>query len=221
MSFEPNHGQTDPRVRFLARGKGYILFLTSTEAVLALGETPRRALRMKLLGTHRAPAAAGRGLLPGKSHYFLGNDPARWRSDVPAYERVEYKDVYPGVDLLFYGSEGELEYDFVVAPGSDPSRIAMGFSGVRKVRIDAAGNLVLMTRRGEVIQRKPAVYQVLGGTRRGVAGRYVLRGRRRVGFEVARYDTRRPLVIDPVLSYSTYLGGSGADAGHAIAVEVP
>jgi hypothetical protein len=216
--FEPNLGQTDPRVRFLARGGGYVLFLTPTEAMIAPGGA-RQALRMKLVDADPSAPIAGSGLLPGTSHYFVGNEPAAWVCNVPSYERVAYHGVYPGVDLLYYGNEGKLEYDFVVAPGADPRRIELEFSGVASLRLDASGHLLLRTRDGELVQHKPVVYQVVAGARRDVAGRYVVRGKRRVGFKVARYDRTKPLRIDPILSYSTYLGGGDTDAGHAITVD--
>ena len=217
IGFEPNRGQTDPEVRFISRGRGYVLFLTSREVVLALGTEPG-PLRMRLAGA-RPAATSGEGARPGKSHYFLGNDPAGWRLDVPSYERVRYEEVYPGVDLLFYGNRGELEYDFVVSPGRDPRRIELELSGARALSLDGEGNLVLTVEGGILLWRKPVAYQVDGGVRHEVASRYVRRGGRRVGFEVARYDPTRPLVIDPTLSYSTYLGGGGADSGHAITVD--
>jgi hypothetical protein len=217
IGFEPNRGQTDGRVLFLARGRGYGLFLTATEIVLALG-TARTPLRVRLSGAREA-ALHGEGLLPGKSHYFVGRDPARWRLDVPSYERVRYEGLYPGVDMLFYGNRGELEHDFVVAPGRDPRPIELEISGATGMHLDRDGNLVLETPAGTLLWRKPVAYQFDGGERRVVESGYALRGRRRVGFELARYDRARPLVIDPVLSYSTFLGGAGADAGHAIAVD--
>jgi hypothetical protein len=218
IAFEPNLGQTDPQARFLARGRGYVLFLTPREAVLALPQAGP-PLRMRLAGAQEAKLA-GEGLLPAKSHYFLGSDPARWQEDVPSYEQVRYDAVYPGIDLVFYGHEGELEYDFLMAPGADPRRVAMDLSGVTAMRVDREGNLVLTTGGGPIVWRKPVAYQVLDGERRAVESRYAVRGRRRVGFEVAAYDRTRPLVVDPVLSYSTFLGGGGSDAGHAVAVDV-
>jgi hypothetical protein len=215
--FEANHGQADGRVRFLARGRGYRLFLTGDEAVLdfAGGRTP---LRLRPAGA-RPAALRGEGPLPGRSHYFAGQDPGRWVVNVPSFERVRYEAVYPGVDLVFHEREGRLEYDFEVGPGQDPGRVALEVSGARSLRIDAEGRLVLATREGEVVWRKPVAYQLRGSERLLVESRYVRRGRRRVGFAVGAYDRSRPLVIDPVLAYSTHLGGGGADAGHAIAAD--
>ncbi len=243
LSFEANEGQTDNRVDFLSRGSGYTLFLTPTEAVLALRKpvasnrprrdngTPRNAeaeqapaaptavLRMKLVGANPSPRVTGLEELPGKSNYFLGNDPDKWHTDVPNYARVQYQDVYPGVDLVYYGNQRQLEYDLVVAPGADPDAIALSFDGVEKLRIDAQGDLVLETAGGEIRQHKPLVYQEVDGIRREIAGSYVLNGGYQVGFQVAAYDAGKPLIIDPVLVYSTYLGGSARDRGRGIAVD--
>jgi hypothetical protein len=217
LAFEQNLGQSDPRARFLARGRGYALFLTPSEAVLAFPHAGP-PLRMRLRGAQDA-TVAGEGPLPGTSHYFVGSDPARFRKNVPSFERVRYASVYPGIDLVFYGHEGELEYDFVVAPGRDPRRVSMDLSGVNAMRVDGQGNLVLATGAGPVVWRKPVAYQVWDGERRPVESRYVVRGKRRVGFQVAAYDRTRPLVVDPTLAYSTYHGGSGADIGHAIGLD--
>src|SRR2546427_1923700 len=149
----------------------------------------------------------------------MGSDPANWRTDVPTYAKVRYKNVYPGIDLIYYGTQRQLEYDFVVSPGADPKRIRLGFQGVDKLEVDAQGDLVLHTATGVIRQRKPVIYQEVEGARREIAGGYVLEGARRVGFRVAAYDARRPLVIDPALFYSTYLGGNSSDEGLAIAVD--
>ncbi|MGH9784500.1 MAG: SBBP repeat-containing protein, partial [Terriglobia bacterium] len=242
LSFEANQGQTDSRVQFLSRGHGYSLFLTPTESVLTLrgpaeagsagSQTVPRAvktaapssnrsavLRMKLLGANPAPQATGLEELPGKSNYFLGNDPKQWRTNVPNYGKVRFAGVYPGVDLVYYGNQRQLEYDFVVAPGADPSAIRLGFAGAERLEIDPQGELALETPAGEVRWHKPVVYQEVGGVRQMVDGHYVRKGEETVGFEIASYDPRHPLIIDPVLIYSTYLGGSAFDAGVGIAVD--
>jgi hypothetical protein len=228
LRFEPNHGQTDERVKFLARGTGYALFLTSTESVLVLRtpegahaagpSRPSKVLRMKLLSGDAHANIAGREELPGKSHYFKGKDAKKWRTNVPQYARVEYQGVYPGVSLMYYGNQGQLEYDFVVSPGADPSVIRLGFEGAERMHLDAGGNLVLSLPGGEVVQKAPVVYQEVGGARKAVEGRFVLQGET-LGFEVGAYANDRPLVIDPVLVYSTYLGGTGHDEGAKIAVD--
>src|SRR5438128_5746891 len=239
LSFEANQGQTEPQVKFLSRGSGYTLFLTSTEAVLMLTKTDAHAkhripgearlvepekgagtvLRMKLLGANPAPAVAGVGELPGKSNYFVGNDQKKWRANVPTYAKVEYRDVYPGVNLVYYGNQRQLEHDFVVSPGADPKIITLAFEGVDGVAIDGLGDLVLRADGGEVRLRKPFVYQDHDGQRAVIPTRYVLKAERQVAFEVAAYDATELLIIDPVLAYSTYLGGSATDIGHGIAVD--
>src|SRR5438445_533450 len=239
LSFEANQGQTEPQVKFLSRGSGYTLFLTSTEAVLMLTKTDAHAkhripgearlvepekgagtvLRMKLLGANPAPAVAGVGELPGKSNYFVGNDPKKWRTNVSTYAKVDYREVYPGVNLVYYGNQRQLEHDFVVSPGADPKVITLAFEGVDGVAIDALGDLVLRTVGGEVRLRKPVVYQEQNRQRAVIPTRYVLTAEHQVAFEVAAYDATKPLIIDPVLVYSTYLGGSGSDASSGIAVD--
>ena len=241
LSFEANQGQTHKDVRFLSRGPGYSLYLTASEAILVLlrpnsegkqdgRSTPRRreapaqtmpvALRMSIVGAAPAPLVGGLEELPGKANYFIGKDPAKWRTDVPTYAKVHYREVYPGIDLVYYGNQRQLEYDFVVAPGADPRKVVLGFKGADKLEIDAQGDLVLHIPGGAIRQHKPVVYQEIDGTRQEVTGSYVLRGATRVGFHVAAYDRSRPLIIDPVvLSYSTYLGGSGNESGSGIAVD--
>ncbi|MBZ5652305.1 MAG: SBBP repeat-containing protein [Acidobacteriia bacterium] len=219
LRFEPNQGQTDPRVNFLARGAGYGLFLTPDQAILTLHPPSKNpaVVRMQLAGANRAAAAAGASPLPGKSNYFIGNDAAKWHRNIPQFARVRYQDVYPGVDLVYYGSQGQLEYDFEVAPGADPSSIAWRFQGQEKARLDGGGNLVLATGNGEVRLNAPRIYQQFGAEQRPVAGRFAFRQDGKVGFELAAYDRRRALVIDPVLTYSTYFGGSGSEACSGIA----
>ena len=231
LRFEPNLGQSDAPVRFLSRGKGYTLFLAPQEAVLSLQRPPSDGtemsggdvLRMRLLHSNQDPDIVGLDALPGKSHYFTGNDPQRWHSDVPHYARVRYREVYPGIDLVYYGtSQRRLEYDFVVAPGTDASSIRLRFEGAESLRLDESVNLLLETAGGEVVQEAPIAYQVINGVRREVESRYVFLGTgpaRDVRFRMGPYDRAHSLVIDPVLSYSTYLGGSDNDFGNGIAVD--
>src|SRR6267378_1512436 len=246
LHFEANRGQTHKDVRFLSRGPGYSLYLTSGEAVLMLtrpnpdekkrdvrsrrergAQTPVKsvALRMSLVGAAPEPVVSGLEEQPGTANYFIGKDPAKWLTKVPTYARVHYRDVYPGIDLVYYGNQRQLEYDFVVAPGADPKKIVLGFKGVDKLQIDARGELVLHAAGGDIRQHKPVIYQNIDGSRREIAGGYVRKGANRAGFQVAAYDRSQPLVIDPVLAYSTYLGGSGfngsgLDLGVGIAVDV-
>jgi hypothetical protein len=218
-------GAGDAAVKFFARGQGYSLFLTPAEAVLALSEismaTPPQAavVRMRLVDVNRQPQVTGLDSLAGTSNFFIGNDPAQWQHDVPNYARVKYTAVYPGIDQIYYGNQRQLEYDFVVAAHADPTRIVLAFDDVDAIRLDVEGNLVLETTHGDMTQQKPVIYQDINGKRQAVAGRYALGAGNRVGFEIDSYDRRHPLVIDPVLSYATYLGGNNNDVGHAIALD--
>jgi|GEM_PF-749227 len=231
LSFVANDGQTDSRVKFISRGGGYSLFLTSTEAVLALskpqagkrgaatkGNTPSHqlmadqlcALSMKLIGVQADPRLEGLDELPGKVNYLVGNDAGKWRTNVPTYSKVKYQSIYPGVDLVYYGNQQQLEYDFIVSPGADPGVIKIAFQGIQKLGFGKQGNLVLRMKGGDVSLQKPYVYQEVNGQRLEITSRYVLQSQHQVGFQIGDYDKNRPLIIDPVLVYSTYLGGTNA-----------
>ncbi len=221
ISFEPNQGQSAPQVKFQTRGRGYGLYLTATEAVLALSPSSKRdrgaIVQMQLAGANPNPAPTGTERLPGHSNYFIGNDPSQWRRNIPQFARVEYHQVYPGVDLAFYGRQGRLEYDFAVAPGSDPGRIELNFDGTKALTLAANGDLVLDLEGRDIRFQAPRISQESGGGRRTIAGSFALRGNNGVGFEVGEYDHSRTLVIDPVLAYSTHLGGPGGESCGAIA----
>lgn len=230
LSFEPNVGQTDGEVNFLARGEGYSLYLTPTQAVLDLTQSASEAagkpsqlgsatLGMQLVGANDEAQATGLDLLPSKSNYVLGNDISKWRTNVANYGQVRYSDVWPGISATYYGNQRQLEYDFAVAPGADPRAIELSFSGSESISIDGGGNLVLATASGEVVEHAPVVYQQAAAGRDVVSARYEIRADGNVGFAVGAYDARVPLVIDPVLSYATYLGGSNSDVGQSIAVD--
>jgi hypothetical protein len=218
MVFEPNQGQTDSQVKFLARGSNYGLFLTANEAVLALHKSPKQVtvLRMALAHANANASVAGTDLLPGKSNYFIGNDPSKWHRNIAQFAKVRYQDVYPGVDVVYYGNQGRLEYDVEVAPNADPNQVAMQFPGTEKLSLNPQGELLIATGDGEVRMQAPKIYQKVGEQQKPVNGRFVLRAANEVGFEIADYDRSRTLVIDPVLVYSTYLGGSGNEACSAI-----
>ncbi|MEN6533226.1 MAG: SBBP repeat-containing protein [Bryobacteraceae bacterium] len=216
LRFEANTGQTDKQVRFYTKSSDYTLFLTGRESVLAAG---KRTLRMSLRGGNPEPLVEGVNKLRSRSDYFLGNRPDRWTKGVPHYSRVAYRNVYPGIDLLYYGLERRVEHDFIVSPGSVPSRIHMQFSGADKMSLDAAGDLVMTLGREQVRQLKPVAYQEIGGERNSVEVSYRLLGKNEVGFSVGRYDASQPLVIDPVLVYSSYIGGSKTDVATAVAVD--
>ena len=235
LSFETNQGQTDRRVKFLSRSAGKTLFLTSTEAVLVLASREKNdqgssrmgnaksltsresVLRMKLLGANRDAEVTGLERLPGKSNYFIGNDPAKWRTGLTEYRKVRYREVYPGVELVYYGNQRELEFDFVVAPGADPGNIRLAIEGAR-IAIDDRGDALLRSDDSEIRLRKPHLYQQVGEQKIDIGGRYVLKGRE-LRFAVANYHHDLTLTIDPQLAYSTYLGGSGSDGGTGIAVD--
>ncbi|MGR9085796.1 MAG: DUF7948 domain-containing protein [Gammaproteobacteria bacterium] len=261
LSFIANWGQTDHRVRFLARGPGFSLFLTPTEAVLALHKTkaaetnwkrvsaiaaekmpvlpgqssPDSAtFRMRFPGGNPHSKISGLDEMSGKVNYFRGKDPGQWRSGMPTYAKTRYEAVYPGVDLIFYGNQRQLEFDFVVAPGVDPGSVKFAFDGAKQVTVDARGDLLLHAKAADVRFRKPVAYQTIAGQRREVAVRFVLdyeryspksefRGNAKrlpeIGFQVAAYDASETLVIDPVLAYSGYLGGDDYDSATAIAVD--
>jgi hypothetical protein len=205
LRFEANQGQTDPSVKFLSRVSNATVFLTADEAVVRSANT---VLRMRLQTANRAAAVEGEQELPGPTRYYR---PGVTTAAVPTYQRVKYSSVYPGVDLVYYGNRQELEYDFVVHPGADPRRIALAFPGTQHVSVDEDGALVLGTRRGAWRHRRPLVYQESRGGRHTVPGQYELRADHTVAFRLGAYDRSRPLVIDPVLAYSTYLSGSNSD----------
>lgn len=254
FSFEANQGQTDPEVKFLARGPGYSLFLKPTEAVLTLhkpnpkpdklslpgGEKARprgesagdrpvisTAIRMTLAGASPDARLEGADALPGQVNYLKGNDPKQWKTGIPTYAKVKASQVYPGIDLVYYGNPQQLEYDFVVAPGADPKQIRWAFEGLdqplkSKPEIDEQGNLLLKTASGDFRVRKPVVYQEIGGRRRAIEGIFALRESgeaAEIGFRLAGYDPSYAVVIDPEVVFSTYLGGSNTDSGTAIAVD--
>jgi uncharacterized protein (TIGR03437 family) len=214
LSFEPNQGQLAAPVQFVTRGSGYALFLTPGRVVLNLERQQAQAasadtLRMSLIGANPKANAVGLAPQPGVVSYFIGNDPKKWRSGIPTYGKVEYPQVYPGVDLVFYGNQRQLEYDFVVAPGADPSRIAWQVDGAR-ASVDALGNSVLLAPNGPATFQKPVLYQVDGDKKIRVEGWYAVAGDQ-IRFRLGSYDHSKALIIDPVLSYASYLAGTGDD----------
>jgi len=261
LAFERNEGQVNAEVKFLARGRGYTLFLTSTETVMLLNSPPRRrersevpdllssdgelgdivlnqemdppgVVRMRLIGANSQPTFGAEQELLGKVNYFIGNDPAQWRTNISTFARVRYREVYPGIDLVYYGNDsGRLEYDLIVAPGADPGRITLSVEGADEVKLNASGDLILTMGGQELRWLKPKVYQDLNAERVEVASNYSVRqsGSRnepdrqvQITFNTAAYDRSRALVIDPVLVYSTYLGGGsedGRDFGSDIAAD--
>ena len=246
FSFEINAGQTASEVKFIARGPGYALFLTPDQAVLSLRAGGQAGLlnaflpdagpaspgarsatlRMKLRGANPEASIVGTDELPGKTNYFIGNDPKKWRTDVSTYAKIKVHEVYPGVDLVYYGHQGQLEYDFIVSPGADPNEIRLDLSGARKLWINTQGDLVMQTDAGQVRLEKPVLYQYKSpagddrqGAKQQVDGHFRIRGKNEIAFVAGSYDRSKALIIDPNLLYSTFLGGSANDAGVSIAVD--
>ena len=235
LSFEPNQGQADSRVAFSSRGAGYSVMLTHGEAVITLSgrrnvpasagdaeaaeKVPNVALTITPVGANPQAEIVAHRRLPGVVNHLIGPDPSRWQRDVPTYAEVAYRGAYPGIDLVYHGNQGQLEHDFVVSPGADPNLIAMRFDGHRGMRVSKAGDLVFDTAAGELRQSPPRSYQGTGSTRRLVASRYEVKNDTTVGFALGTYDRTRELVIDPVLAYSTFLGGSNFDSARGVAVD--
>lgn len=236
LTFEENRGQTDPQVKFLSRAKGYTAFLTASGVVLSVrpkeilktnpasSSAPRKAashaaVEFRLAGADANATAVGENLQPGRVNYFIGRDPKQWRTNVPTYRSVRYKSIYPGIDLIYYGNHRQLEYDFVVAPHADPESIQFLVKGGQHVEISADGSLIVKMSDGEMHFQRPTVYQESNGLRVPLQGEYVMKGPSRVGFHIPGFDPRKPLVIDPVLVYSTYLDGSGDDQPTGISVD--
>jgi Big-like domain-containing protein/carboxypeptidase family protein/IPT/TIG domain-containing protein/beta-propeller repeat-containing protein len=239
LSFQANEGQTDAQVKYLSRGKGYNLFLTPTAAVLSLQKAgpsnslkagaikptaPSRKissspLKVSFVGANSQAHISGLEELPGKNNYFIGNDPRKWRTDVPTYGKVKYSEIYPGIDLIYYGKQQQLEFDFVIAPKADAGQIELRFDGIKGMRVDDNGDLVLRVAGGELRQHKPISYQESPAGRQPVSSRYVIVGKHRVAIRVGTYDKQRPLIIDPTLSYSTFIGGTGGDEALGIALD--
>ncbi len=254
MAFEANQGQTDARVKYLARGQGYTLFLTSGEAVFSM--TPKHkgsslaealmhkrmgpskimkairqqqqrreshrnsvaSLRMRMLGANPQPMVTAEDPQPGKKNYLIGRDPKNWHTDIPLYSQVLYRDMYPGVDMVFHGAR-QLEFDFVVNTGANPDPIQLGFSGAKRMRTEESGDLVLSSAAGELRVIHPVAFQEKNGARQPVNARFVVNGKNKVSLALGPYDRTRQLVIDPAITFSTYLGGSGEDEGQGLAVD--
>jgi hypothetical protein len=231
LSFEANHGQADERVKFSSRGPGFDLFLTPTEAALALrgpstatGTEPEprvrpNIVRMRFIDSNPHTKIVGTSQLPGEVNYFRGDKPADWHTNIPTYAAVRYEDIYPGIDLVFYDGRQQLEFDFVVAPGADPNNIQFTYTGIEAIELDDQGDIRLVLPDGELKQRAPVIYQDVEGIRKTIRGAYVFKEPDVLSFEVSNYDAARALVVDPILEYSTYFGGSGQDISRDIAVD--
>jgi hypothetical protein len=223
LSFEPNRGQTDKCVQYISHGAGYSLFLTPSDAVLSLqspvgkrgkGTEPlvkAAALEMVTLGGNKLAPVSGLNVATSHSNYFIGNDHAKWHADIPNFSRVKYSGIYPGIDLTYYGNQSQLEYDFVVSPGADPRAIKLQFKGMESLHLDPRGELLIDTAAGRVRLDQPIVYQAKAdGSHEPIDGKFVL-AHDQVHFQIGAYDKNRPLVIDPVIAFSSYLGGSGEE----------
>lgn len=238
LYFEPGAGRSGSPAQFLARGENCQFVLTpagvqfvlwkwdATQAVnsVATKLSPTRPLRaraarMEFVGANHDAGMRGAGELPGKINYLLGNDPQLWRTGLPTYARVRVEQLYPGIDLVYYGNPRQLEYDFDIAPRTDPAVISLRFDGVDELSINAEGDLVLKLGEDQIRHQRPALYQLVGGKRCEVTGGYRLKDKHTIGFVVGAYDREQPLVIDPTFSYSTYFGGNNADAAYAVKVD--
>ena len=234
LNFEANKGQAEGQVKYLSRGAGYNLLLTPQETILKLygdksqpdqlrgnGKSDLRDgvrlkekalavsqkadfLRLRLVGANPNARIYGKEQLAGKSNFFYGSDSAKWVTDVPNYAQVKYENVYPGIDVVYYGNQRNLEYDFIVSPGADPNAIQLEFEGQQNIQLARKGDLLIKIGERFVRQHKPSVYQEIAGQRREVKGHYVLSKSKAVKFRIGRYDASYPLIIDPVISYSTY-----------------
>jgi uncharacterized protein (TIGR03437 family) len=216
LRFEVNQGQSAPEIQFIARGHGYALALTGTEAVL---QKNGARFRLQWLGANARAQSAPAGLLPGRSHYFRGKTPQQWRTDMIGYARVEYAEIYPGIDLVWYGNQQHLEHDFIVAPGANPKQIKLAFPGLSQVTLSTEGDVVLRDAAAELRLLKPVAYQERGGQRQAVSCEYHLDEKQQLGFVVGAYDQTQPLVLDPVLIHSNVFGGENGEEGLAVAVD--
>jgi len=239
LFFEPRQTSVGLSAHFLARGLNYQFWITPTEVQFALqkgknltAELPTQrhhpgsttasrthVARMLLLGANPQARLQGAAELDGKINYLIGNDPTQWRQNVSTFAKVRVSEVYPGIDLVYYGNQQQLEYDFIVSPGADPSRIGIHFEGVENVAINTQGELVLSLPDGQIRQHRPAFYQIIDGSQREVKGSYQMAGKNTVAMSIEQYDRRFNLVIDPILSYSSYFGGNGGESGTAIKVD--
>jgi hypothetical protein len=242
LAFEANQGQSDPQVKYTARGNGYSVFLTANDAVFAISsakhpatqpsrsvsahsrqrmteEIDSAAIDMRLVGGNPKPEVVAGNVLPGIVNYYVGSDPKNWHTGVKQYSTVSYRDVYPGVNMVFHGAQRQLEFDFVVSPGADPKTIGLGFKGAQRLATDAAGNLVLASSAGDVVLHKPVAYQKQDGKREIVEAGFQVKNNNEVALSLGDYDRKRELVIDPSLSYATYLGGTAEDDAFGIAID--
>ena len=221
LYFEANQGQANIPAQFIARGRDYQFSVSPVEAHIALRQTGAQpaAVRMQFVGANPQALIRGDAELPGKINYLTGSNPAQWRTGVPMFAQVRVGELYPGVNLVYYGNQQLLEYDFTVAPGANPQAIAMHFDGVDKISSSSQDELILSLAGGEVRQPKPVIYQMMGNVRKEIKGGYRIVDAHTVAFAIGAYDNSQPLVIDPVLSYSTFFGGSAGETGYSVALD--
>ena len=248
LLFIANNGQTDKSVRFYERGSGHATFFTEEGVYISLNRAKEKeaveqdvkgkrgipsseksrplnyeSSLVKLIPLHANPSPQIIAEAPqeGKVNYFTGNDPRKWKTNIPTYGAVVYKDLYKGIDMKFYGNNRQLEYDIIVSPGADPSQVKLSYEGIKGLKATENGDLEISLKEGSIIQRSPHIYQEIGGRKVEVAGRFKIENSTTFsyGFEVASYNKDYPLIIDPVVVYSTYLGGGGSDYGNGIAVD--
>lgn len=239
LAFEANQGQSNSSAKFLLHRSGYGFLFDSNEIVLSMSkESPSSksvsrkkqiiqkpsvgiisSIKMKLLGANEQTPVSGIDKLPGTKNYFMGNDPKKWQTNIPTYRKVKYTSVYEGIDMIFYGNQRELEYDFVVSPNANPQSIRLEFQGANKIHLDRNKDLVITTKTGKIVHRKPRIYQEKEGQKQLIEGEFLLQSKNQISFKVGEYDHTKPLIIDPVLAFSTYLGGAGDDIGNSIAID--
>lgn len=224
LRFVPNTGVDDPAVEFTVQGAGPTLFFTKEGVTFAASSRLREAstdtrVRLRFEDARQQPTIEGIAPMKGVANFFLGNDPSKWRVNVPTYAAVAYRALYPGIDLIYRGTDGHLKSEFVVAPGADPSLIEMAYSGAREIRLRDDGALAIQTALGELIETAPLIYQEIDDIRREIPGSYVLLAEDRIGFQIGAYNRHLPLIIDPTLGYSSFLGDSGYDVANGIAVD--
>ncbi|MGH7975433.1 MAG: SBBP repeat-containing protein, partial [Limisphaerales bacterium] len=220
LYFEANQGQANVPAQFIARGRDsqFLISPTGAQMVLRKSAAENAAVQMRFVGANPSAQICGDAGLSGKINYLVGNNPAQWRSDIPTFAKVGVKEIYPSINVVYYGNQQQLEYDFTIAPGANPNAIAIRFDGAKKISVNAQGELILALRDGEIRQPKSVIYQMVGGARKAISGGYKILDAHTVAFSIGQYDRALPLVIDPILSYSTYFGGNAGETAWAVAV---
>jgi hypothetical protein len=225
LSFIKNEGQKNPSILYYEQSSGHVTTFTKEGISFALAK-PAKGRDSKQISevVTLTPLNASPFTIEaidkreGMINYLIGNDQKKWKTNIPTYGAILYKGVYPGVDMKFYGTDSQLEYDIIVSPQTDPSKIHLSYKGIEKFSLTPTGDLDISLKEGSLLQKKPYIYQTINGARKEIEGRFVIAGTT-YGFEIGPYDKNHPLIIDPVLAYSTYLGGSGGDGTGAIAVD--